>query len=126
MPPYRLHEFDGFEILVGKGAHDNDELTFQVAKPLDFWLHAAGYAGSHVVVRNPDELKELPAEVLAAAAQLAAYHSKARNARGKVEVHLCHAGNVTKPRHFPAGTVRLKGWKPVKVYPRDPFGDRFA
>src|SRR5690606_12269415 len=52
-PAYRtVEQVDGCEILVGKAAADNDLLTFRVAKPNDWWLHAAGYAGSHVVVRS--------------------------------------------------------------------------
>ena len=100
---WRTARVDGFEVLVGKGARENDELTTRVAEPHDLWLHAAGYAGSHVVVRNPQELPELPRAVVQHAAELAAWHSKARNARGKVEVHVCRAGDVRKPRGWPAG-----------------------
>ena len=114
----RRYEIDGFEILVGKAARDNDRLTFRVAAPHDFWLHAAGYAGSHVVVRNPERVGAPPREVLEAAAQLAAYHSKARDARGKVDVHCCRAADVHKPRGFPAGKVQLRRWESIKVYPR--------
>jgi len=111
---------DDYEILVGKSARDNDELTFKVAQPRDFWLHASGYAGSHVVIRNPDDRSyaELPRAVVERAAALAAYHSKARQARGKVEVHVCHASEVRKPKGFPPGKVELRRWDVVRVYPR--------
>jgi predicted ribosome quality control (RQC) complex YloA/Tae2 family protein len=69
---HRAYAILGFEVLVGKGDAENDALTFGVAEPRDFWLHVAGPAGSHVVVRNPDELAELPRAVLEAAAALAA------------------------------------------------------
>jgi hypothetical protein len=45
---------DGWTILVGKSGRENDRLTFKIAAPEDFWLHARGAAGAHVVVRNPD------------------------------------------------------------------------
>lgn len=106
---------------MGKGDADNDRLTFGLAEPLDFWLHVAGVPGSHVIVRNPERLPELPRDVLAAAAQLAAWHSKARGARGKVEVHVCHAADVSKPRGFAPGEVRLRRWDSVRVYARDPL-----
>ena len=115
---YRVVELEGFEILVGKGDAENDRLTFGLAEPRDFWLHVAGPAGSHVVVRNPDALEELPRPVLERAAELAAWHSKARGARGKVEVHVCRAGDVKKPRGFAPGEVLLKRWEAVRVYPR--------
>jgi predicted ribosome quality control (RQC) complex YloA/Tae2 family protein len=119
---WRTVMVDGFEILVGKSARDNDELTFRIAEPRDFWLHAAGYAGSHVVVRNPEALPELPRNVLDQAAELAAWHSKARNARGKVEVHVCRAADVSKPRGFAPGEVQLRRWTSVRVYPREDGG----
>ena len=119
---YRTMSLDGFEILVGKGAADNDALTFRVAEPRDLWLHVAGYSGSHVVVKNPQGLDSLPNEVLEQAATLAAWHSKARNAKGKVEVHICRVSDVSKPRGYPAGQVQLKRWSSIKVYPREIAG----
>jgi predicted ribosome quality control (RQC) complex YloA/Tae2 family protein len=117
--PYRTVVVDGFEVLVGKGDAENDRLTFEVAEPQDLWLHVAGgVPGSHVVVRNPDQLFELPRPVIQRAAELAAWHSKARGARGKVEVHLCRAADVGKPRGFAVGEVALRRWESVKVYPR--------
>jgi predicted ribosome quality control (RQC) complex YloA/Tae2 family protein len=117
---YRSVEFEGFLILVGKGDAENDRLTFGIAEPQDFWLHVAGPAGSHVVVRNPDGRDELPRSVLERAAELAAWHSKARGARGKVEVHVCRVADVRKPRGFDAGQVLLRRWDAVRVYPRPP------
>jgi predicted ribosome quality control (RQC) complex YloA/Tae2 family protein len=115
---HRAVEVEGFEILVGKGDEENDRLTFGVAEPHDLWMHVAGPAGSHVIVRNPGRLDELPRAVIERAAELAAWHSKARTARGKVEVHVCRAGDVRKPKGFAPGQVLLKKWWTVKVYPR--------
>jgi predicted ribosome quality control (RQC) complex YloA/Tae2 family protein len=115
---HRAVEFEGFEILVGKGDAENDRLTFGIAEPRDFWLHVSGPAGSHVVVRNPDALEELPRPVIERAAELAAWHSKARGARGKVEVHVCRVADVKKPRGFAPGEVLLRRWDAVRVYPK--------
>lgn len=115
---YRRFELDGFEILVGKGARDNDRLTFRVAKPRDWWLHASGYAGSHVIVKV-GVADEVPRHVLEHAAALAAYHSKARDAGGKVAVHLCRASDVRKPRGAPAGQVQLRRFDVLRVYPKE-------
>lgn len=118
---FRRYEVDGFEVLVGKGDADNDRLTFGVAEPRDLWLHVAGGTpGSHVVVRNPAGLAGLPPAVVERAAELAAWHSKARGARGKVEVHVCRVADVRKPRGFDAGQVLLKRWEAVKVYAKEP------
>lgn len=114
---YRTVQFEGWEIFVGKGARDNDELTFRVAAPGDTWLHAAGYAGSHVVIPNPDS-QEVPRDVVRRAAELAVYNSKAREARGKVDVHVCRVADVRKVKGAPAGQVQLTRWDTVKVYSR--------
>jgi predicted ribosome quality control (RQC) complex YloA/Tae2 family protein len=103
---------------VGRADTDNDELTFGVGEPRDFWLHVAGPAGSHVVIRNPDDLDELPKPVVERAAELAAHYSKARGSKGKVEVHFCRVADVSKPRGFAPGEVRLRAWKSVRVYPK--------
>ena len=117
---YREFVHDGWTILVGKGASDNDRLTFDVADRADFWLHVAGWSGSHVVVRNPDVRAALPRAVLEYAARLAAWFSKGRGARGKVEVHVCRAADVSKPRRLPPGKVLLGRFEAVKVYAREP------
>ena len=116
--PFRSESIEGFEVLVGRGDRENDELTFRVGEPRDFWLHVAGQPGSHVIVRNPEGLEQLPRAVLEQAARLAAWHSKSRHARGKVEVHLCRVADVRKPRGAPTGTVELRRFDSVRVYPR--------
>jgi predicted ribosome quality control (RQC) complex YloA/Tae2 family protein len=118
--PYRTLTVEGFEILIGRGDEENDALTFAVAAPDDLWLHVAGgIAGSHVVIRNPERLTELPAPVVTRAAELAAWHSKAR-ARRQVEVHVSRVADVRKPRGVPPGTVELARWRRVRVRPAAP------
>jgi predicted ribosome quality control (RQC) complex YloA/Tae2 family protein len=114
---FRSLKIDGREILIGKGARENDELTFDVAGPDDFWFHVADYSGSHVVVRNPGREKNLEESILVKAAQLAAYFSQARNS-SKVEVHYTRRKYVTKPRHAKPGLVRLLEFKSIKVEPK--------
>lgn len=104
---------------MGRSARDNDRLSLRVARPRDLWLHASGYAGSHVVVRALEgPTGEVPRHVMERAAELAAWHSKARGAGGKVAVHVCRGADVSKPRGAPPGQVRLKRYETVKVYAR--------
>lgn len=119
-PDYRLIPVDDFEILVGKGARDNDRLTARVARPTDLWLHAAGYAGSHVIVRAAEgKTGDVPHHIVQRAAELAVWHSKARGAGGKVAVHVARAGDVSKRKGAPAGQVVVReGWT-VRVYARE-------
>ena len=121
--PYRMVDIGGFEVLVGRGDSENDLLTFEVAEPHDLWLHVGGgVPGSHVIVRNPERLAELPRSVVTGAAALAARYSKARNA-SKVDVHVCRVADVSKARGMPPGMVLLARWKRVRVSPADAPGD---
>ncbi len=119
--PYRTVIVEGFEVLVGRGSEENDDLTFNIAEPDDIWMHVGGGTpGSHVVVRNPSGA-DLPRAVLETAAAITAWYSKARGAP-KVEVDYCRAKNVSKPRGAPAGLVEITGDKTVKVKPAPPPG----
>jgi len=109
---------EGHEILVGRNSRENDELTFRVAAPDDFWMHVADYSGSHVIVRNPSKEKLLPENVLTKAAQLAAYFSQARNS-SKVEVHYTRRKHVSKVRHAKPGLVKLSDFDSIRVEPKN-------
>jgi predicted ribosome quality control (RQC) complex YloA/Tae2 family protein len=119
--PYRTLVVDGFEVLIGRADEDNDYLTFEVAEPRDLWLHVAGGTpGSHVVVRNPTG-GEVPREVVEVAAAAAAWYSKDRGVP-RVDVHVCRASDVSKPRGAKPGLVQIAKWKSVKVKPGLPSG----
>ncbi|MEL7061188.1 MAG: NFACT RNA binding domain-containing protein [Acidobacteriota bacterium] len=112
---------DGLIVLVGRTAADNDILSLKLAAPRDFWLHVAAGPGSHVVVRNPDNLDRLPRATQQLAADLAARHSKAK-AGGRTAVHLARCGDVSKPRGLPAGKVTLGRFSTVQGDPRNAPG----
>ena len=112
----RLMSSDGMIVLVGKSAVDNDVLSIRLASPCDFWFHIASGPGSHVVVRNPDNLDRLPRETQRFAAGLAAGYSKAR-AGGRVAVHMARCADVKKRPGSPPGEVTLRRYSTVQVEP---------
>ena len=119
--PYRTMLVAGWEVLVGRGSDENDDLTFNVAQPNDIWMHVGGGTpGSHVVVRNPSK-GDVPKDVLQAAAEITAWYSKARGS-AKVDVDYCKAGAVSKPRGAPAGLVEIENEKTLRVKPQLPAG----
>lgn len=81
--PFHYLSSDGFHIYVGKNNYQNEELTFKLANGNDWWFHAKGIPGSHVIVKT--EGKELPDRVFEEAGSLAAYYSKGRGG-DKVEI----------------------------------------
>ncbi len=92
--PFHYLSSDGFEMYVGKNNYQNEELTFKIASGNDWWFHAKGVPGSHVIVKSRGE--ELPDRTFEEAARLAAYYSKNRDAK-KAEVDYIEKKHVKKP-----------------------------
>ena len=111
---------DGYEILVGRTARDNDKLTFRVANPNDLWMHTGDYPGSHVVVRNPTR-KEIPHRTIIEAAQLAGKFSQASE-DSKVVVHYTERKFLSKPKGAAPGLVRLSRFRSITVEPKEAVG----
>lgn len=91
--PFHYLSSDGFDIYVGKNNYQNEELTFKVANGSDWWFHAKGIPGSHVIVKA--EGKELPDRAFEEAGALAAYYSKGRG-QDKVEIDYVERKYVKK------------------------------
>ena len=100
--PFHYRSGDGYDIYVGKNNFQNDELTFKFASGNDWWFHAKGAPGSHVVVKSKGE--ELPDTTFEDAARLAAYYSKNRNS-DKVEIDYVEKKHVKKPNGAKPGFV---------------------
>lgn len=100
--PFHYRSSDGYDIYVGKNNLQNDELTFQFASGGDWWFHAKGCAGSHVIVKTNGD--ELPDRTFEEAAKLAAYYSKARDA-GKAEIDYIQKKHIKKPNGSKPGFV---------------------
>lgn len=114
---------DGLEVLMGRTGKENDLVTFKLAAPQDFWFHAQGFAGAHVVVRNPSRMASLPEATARQAAMLAAYHSKARGS-GHVEVMMTQRRQVRKGKNQPPGRVLVRRYETLLVRPEMPFGEK--
>ena len=91
--PFHYLSSDGFHIYVGKNNYQNEELTFKLASGNDWWFHAKGIPGSHIIVKT--EGKELPDRVFEEAGALAAYYSRGRG-QDKVEIDYIQKQNLKK------------------------------
>jgi predicted ribosome quality control (RQC) complex YloA/Tae2 family protein len=111
-----------WQLLVGAAEADNDYVSMSLAEPDDWWFHADGVPGSHVILRAKPE-EEPGRDTLRQAAAVAAYHSKARGA-GTARVHCARARHVSKPRGAKAGSVRVSAGTVLKVYPGIDFAAR--
>jgi len=124
--PYNVfRSATGVEIRVGKSASDNDALSCDPAHrdATDWWMHAAGSPGSHVIIRTDD----LDSETKKDAACLAALYSKATpppkgdgddaaaTATGRAGVSLVRARSVTKPPGAKPGLVHIAAAERVET-----------
>ncbi|HSW54570.1 MAG TPA: NFACT RNA binding domain-containing protein [Ignavibacteriaceae bacterium] len=108
-----------YKVYVGKDSKSNDLLTTRFAKQNDYWFHARGSSGSHVVLRVENTKEPIPKNVLKKAASIAAYHSKAKTA-GVVPVAYTFKKYVVKKKGDPSGTVRLLREAVLLVKPEIP------
>ena len=114
LPPLSFRTDDGFNVLVGRNNRQNDTLTLKTAGKNDIWLHTKNIPGSHaVLVTNGREPTD---EAIIQAAEIAAYHSKARES-SRVPVDYTLVKNVSKPQGAKPGMVIFVKNKTVYVTP---------
>jgi len=110
--PLHFISSDGIDIYVGKNNKQNDELTLKFADSDDTWLHTKDIAGSHVIIKSTN----VPDNTLLEAANLAAYHSKAKDS-SNVPVDYTLRRHVKKPKGSKPGMVIYVSQKTLFITP---------
>lgn len=116
--PFKIFEYEGFTIWVGKSAKDNDEMLRGFIHKDDLWLHARQVPGSHVVIRMKG-MSTLPNSVLERAAGLAAFYSKLKT-DSLAPVIYTEAKFVRKVKGSAPGSVMVDREKVIMVPPIGP------
>ena len=111
----KLASSDGFNILVGKNNRQN-EFLLKIANPEDIWLHTLNIPGSHVLIKMPQNVHEVPKITLHEAVYLAAYYSQARES-SNVSVVYTRKKFVKKPSGSKPGFVIFTHEKTIVVNP---------
>lgn len=101
--PFHYISSDGYHMYVGKNNFQNEELTFKIAAGNDWWFHAKGVPGSHVIVKT-EGAGELPDSTFEEAGRLAAYYSQSRD-NEKVEIDYIQKKHIKKPKGGKPGFV---------------------
>lgn len=101
--PFHYVSSDGFSIYVGKNNFQNEELTFKFASGNDWWFHAKGVPGSHVIVKT-EGAEDLPDRTFEEAGRLAGYYSQNRG-NEKVEIDYIQKKQIKKPKGGRPGFV---------------------
>ena len=100
--PLKFLSSDGDIIYVGKNNFQNEEITFKLADNRDWWFHAKGLPGSHVLLKCAG--KEPSDKAFEEAARLAAHYSAAGES-DKVEIDYVKRKEVKKPAGARPGYV---------------------
>ena len=100
--PLHYISSDGYHMYVGKNNLQNEEVTFHLADGGDWWFHAKGAPGSHVIVKTRGDV--LPDTTFEEAGRLAAYYSKNRG-NDKVEIDYIERKHVKKTNGGKPGFV---------------------
>jgi predicted ribosome quality control (RQC) complex YloA/Tae2 family protein len=103
-------------VYVGRSPRNNADLTFDLARPNDLWFHARATPGAHVVLQI-DSRRAARDDELRAAAELAAYHSKARSSEA-VAVDYTERKYVRRRQGAPPGLVWYTNARTLLVAPR--------
>ena len=114
-----------YKVYVGKDSKSNDLLTTRFAKQNDYWFHARGSSGSHVVLRVENTKEPIPKYILKKVAAIAAYHSKSKTS-GTAAVAYTFKKYVVKKKGDPVGTVRLLREDVLLVKPEIPTGCEYV
>ena len=117
--PRRYTLSDGWTVLVGRSAKENDILTHRYASPGDLWFHARHAQGSHVVLRKERRKSQVSKQAIVEAAAVAAYYSKARTSK-HVPVSYTEKRYIKRVRKGPPGLCVMLREKVVFVDPALP------
>lgn len=100
--------FDGYTIIAGQNARENDKLTLQ-ASGNDLWFHAENTPGSHVIIKDAVDIGK---DVIQYAARIAASMSKRQ---GGVNVIYTNIHNVEKRKFSKPGEVVVETYQRVYI-----------
>jgi hypothetical protein len=111
----RFLSSDGYTLLRGKNAKGNHGLL-RIGKGHDYWLHADGGPGAHVIIRRAHAEDPVPERTLREAAALALEKSW-RSGEGGGTVMLALLRHVHGLKGAKAGTVRVDARLPSITLP---------
>ena len=94
---------NGWYILVGRDANENDELLRHHVRGDDLWMHVRDFPGGYVFIKS-QKGKTVPLEILIDAANLAVHYSKARS-NTKVDLYYTHVKYLRRAKNGPKGLV---------------------
>lgn len=96
-------ESEGFTLLLGRNAKENDFLLRKSVKSLDMWLHLRDFPGSYVFIKHKKE-KSIPLNVLLDAGNLALFFSQKRKLK-RADLYYTQVKYLKRPKGAKLGLV---------------------
>lgn len=106
----------GLEMVFGRSAAENHEVTFKIGKREDLWFHVLDAPGGHLILRNREGRANR--EDIAEAASVAAFLSE-RRTEAAVDVQYTERKHI-HPAGGGKGRVRVSHAEVIRVAPLDP------
>ena len=101
--PGLSYTINGWYLLVGRDANENDDLLRHYVRGADMWMHVRDFPGGYVFIKNRPG-KTVPLDIMLDAANLALYYSKARKA-GKADLYYTQVKHLRRAKNGPKGLV---------------------
>ncbi len=114
---YRTSSPGGWQLYWGKNSRTNDYISRSMTSAQDYWFHARGMPGSHLVLKCGESAEKVAEEDILFAASIAAGYSKGKH-DSKVEVIVSQGRGVKKPKGAKPGLVTVDSYRSVIVVPK--------
>ncbi len=111
--PGLWYKSDGWEILVGRNAKENEALLRSYVKGNDMWLHVRDYPGGYVFIKSKKN-QTFPLNILIDAGTLALYYSKGKS-NGKADIKYTQVKHLRKIKKGKPGQVIASNDKNIYI-----------
>lgn len=104
---------NGWDIIVGRNAKENDAILRLYTRGSDYWLHIRDFSGGYVIIKSQLN-KTVPLPVLLDAANLAIHYSKARK-NNKADIFYTQVKNLKRIKNGKTGLILPMHEKNLRV-----------
>ena len=94
---------NGWDIIVGRNAKENDEILRSYTRGSDIWMHTRDFSGGYIIIKAQKD-RTVPLPVLLDGASLAIHFSKARK-NGKADLYYTQVKYLRRVKGGKTGLV---------------------
>ena len=94
---------NGWDIIIGRNAKENDEILRSYTRGSDIWMHTRDFSGGYIIIKAQKD-RTVPLPVLLDGASLAIHYSKARK-NGKADLYYTQVKYLRRVKGGKTGLV---------------------